>query len=133
MTELFNTNLHPNKEPEYFYLVSEFVTTFGKDAGKQEPFSNDEIFKAKDLKTARIKANSYFDERMEKVDKGEVSYFLPFDSPDEFEFGKNASYSITIYLVEHYSDNEEYLHPVRGEDEESMAEGLETEQSLFNK
>ena len=39
----------PGYVPEYFYRVYEFVTTFGADEGKHEPFSHEEDFKGDDL------------------------------------------------------------------------------------
>lgn len=131
MDELLNSNLNPHKEPKYYYIVSEFVTTFKKDAGKNEPISHDEFFEDTDLKTARIKANLYFEERLDKVEKGEVKYFLPFAGPKEFTFGQNAAYSIVIYLVQHYTDSQIYFFPVRGEDEDSMEDGLKMEEIIF--
>ena len=106
-----------DREPEYFYRVAEFVTTFGKDEGKNEPFSHSEDFKGADLLKCKEQAEKYYWERLEGLEKGK--YFLQFEAPENFEFGKNAAFSITVALVEFYSEDEQYEHFTFGEDEET--------------
>lgn len=74
MIEFVNRNLEKT-EPEYFYRVSEFVTTFGMDEGKNEPFSHFEDFKGNDLHECKAKAEKYYWERLEGLEQGK--YFLP--------------------------------------------------------
>jgi hypothetical protein len=130
MIELVNRNLEKT-EPEYFYRVSEFVTTYGMDEGKNEPFSHFEDFKGNDLHECKAKAEKYYRERLEGLEQGK--YFLPFAAPKNFVFGKNAAFSITLALVEYYTDNNFFEHPLIGEDDETTAESREIEAAVLSK
>ena len=128
MVEFVNRNLEKT-EPDYFYSEQEFVTTFQMDEGKNEPFSHEERFEGKDLLKCKIEATNYYYERL--VGMNQNPYFLPYASPENFELGKNASFSITLYLVEYYSDDEYFEYPLLGEDEETMAESIEIETEVL--
>ena len=128
MIEFVNRNLEKT-EPEYFYLVREFVTTFLMDEGKNEPFCHEERFEGKDLLKCRAEAERYYWERLDGLEKGR--YFLPFAAPKNFEFGKNAAFSITLSLVEYYSDDNNYEHPLIGEDDETTAESKQIETAVL--
>ncbi|MFN8268563.1 MAG: hypothetical protein U0T31_11205 [Chitinophagales bacterium] len=130
MIEFVNRNLEKT-EPDYFYRVSEFVTTFGMDEGKNEPFSHFEDFKGNDLHDCKAKAEKHYWERLEGLEQGK--YFLPFEAPETFEFGKNAAFSITLSLVEYYTDDEYFEHPLIGEDDQTTAESKEIEAAVLNK
>ena len=62
--------------------------------------------------------------------QGKATYIRPFASPDNYECGKHAAYSISLYLVERckYEDNE---HAVAGSDCEEDAGALELEERVF--
>ena len=128
MIEFVNRNLEKT-EPDYFYLVREFVTTFEKDEGKNEPFSHEQKFEGKDLLKCKTEAEKYYWERRDGLEQGK--YFLEFAAPQNFEFGKNAAFSITLSLVEYYTDDNFYEHPLIGEDEETTAESIEIETAVL--
>ena len=114
---------------EKFYRVVEFVTTFGKDDGKNESFENLKDFKDSNLLKAREKALNYYNERYNGfLNSGK--YFLPFSSPENFKPGKHASFSISVYLVISEDFGETEL-PIKGEDEFSMEEGRAIEKEIL--
>lgn len=129
MIEFINRNLEKT-EPDYFYRVTEFVTTFGADPGKNEPFITDgEDFKGNDLLKCKNDAEKYYWERLQGFEN--TKYFLPFAAPENFERGKNAAFSITLSLVEFYNEEEQYEYPLLGEDEETTSEGQELEMAIL--
>lgn len=128
MTEFINRNLEKT-EPDYFYRVSEFVTTFGKDEGKNEPFSHEQDFKGNDLLKCKTDAEKYYWERLEGLENGK--YFLPFAAPKDFVFGETSAFSITLSLIEYYNDDNFIEHPLIGEDEETTAESKEIETAIL--
>ena len=105
MTELKNRNLEVSKV-KYFYMVSEFVTTFGLDVGKNKPISHNEYFKGDDLLQCKLDAEKWFWKR--RVGLENTTYFLPFAAYEDFKEGKNAVFSISLSLVEYYNEEEEY-------------------------
>lgn len=128
MIEFVNRNLEKT-EPDYFYLVREHVTTFQMDDGKNEPFSHEQKFEGKDLLKCKTEAEKYYWERLDGLEQGK--YFLPFAAPQNFEFGKNAAFSVTLSLVEYYTDDEYFEHPLIGEDDETTAESIEIETAVL--
>jgi hypothetical protein len=115
----------------YYYQVDEFVTTFGKDPGKNKPFSHTEFFRHNDLHEARKCAFEYYKQRLNGFEKN-GGYFLPFASPENFVEGKNSNYSITLYLVEVGETVGEIFHPIAGEDTDEVRESLELEKMVLN-
>jgi hypothetical protein len=124
MIEFVNRNLEKT-EPDYFYRVSQFVTTFGKDEGKTEPYTDEDDFKGNDLLKCKAEAEKCYWEKLEVLEQGK--YFLPFAAPQNFEFGENAAFSITLSLIEFYTDDNYYTHQLIGEDDETIAESREIE------
>lgn len=122
--EFVNRNLEKT-EPDYFYRVSELVTTFKADPGKNEAFDHTEEFKGNDLLKCKTEAEKYYWERFEGLEDGR--YFLPFAAPKDFEIGKNSAFSITLSLVEYYNEDYQYEHILIGEDEKTVSEGNEIE------
>lgn len=116
------------KEPAYIYRVFEYVSTFEQDRDKSKPFSAEVIFRDKDLLTARSKARQYFYDRFEGFMNGNVKFHLPFESYQNFKFGKNAAYSIYLILVD-TSNEIEYI--ILGDHDDVMQEGREVEEDLF--
>lgn len=128
MREFVNRNLEKT-EPEYFYRVSEFVTTFEMDEGKNKPFNHEEDFKGNDLLNCKAEAENYYWKRLNGLEQSK--YFLPFAAPHNFEFGKSAAFSITLSLVEFYTDDNYFEHPLNGEDDETIAESKEIERAVL--
>jgi hypothetical protein len=124
MIEFVNRNLEKT-EPDYFYLVKEYVTTFGKDEGKNEPFSHERIFDGKDLIKCKTAAEKYYYEKLAGLEQ--TKYFLEFESPSNFVSGKNAAFNITLYLIEYYTKEYFLEHALIGEDDQTMAESREIE------
>lgn len=133
MLELFNKNLHPNNKVEYFYRVSEIVTTFKADKLKNEPFSTYQDFKDEDLIKCRNKAIEYYNHRLSNLENN-CTYFLPFANPENFKLGENAAFSINVSLtVCEYLDGEsiDIEYTILGESEEICLEGIEMEELIF--
>lgn len=119
----------PGYEPEYFYRVYEFVTTFGADEGKHESFSHVEDFKGYDLLACRNSAYEYYQQRLNGLNNG--SYHLPFASPQEFQLGKHAAASIILSFVEIDSDGEEIEWSLAGDEENAIHESRELELAVL--
>jgi hypothetical protein len=128
MNEFVNKNLGET-EPEFFYRVSEFMTTFGMDEGRNEPFSHDEDFKGNDLHECKKKAEQYYWDRLKELEHS--SYFLPFESPDKFVLGQHAAFKITVALVECYGEGGNVEHVTFGEDDETIEESREIEEAVL--
>ena len=128
MIEFINKNLE-RTEPDYFYRVSEFVTTFRMDDGKNESFSHYEDFKADNLLRCKTEAEKYYWERLSGLENSK--YFLPFAAPENFEFGKNSAFSITLSLVEFYAEDEFFEHTLLGEDDETILESYQIETEVL--
>ncbi len=128
MIEFVNKNL-VTKEPRYYYLVEEFVTTFGMDEGKNKPIRHEKIFEGVDLLKCKADAKKYYWERLEGLEK--TKYFLEFAAPRDFEFGKNAAFSITLSFVEYHNEEEMYIYTLIGGDANEEAESVEFETAIL--
>lgn len=128
MIEFVNRNLEKT-EPDYFYLVWEYVTTFQMDEGKNKPYSHKQKFEGKDLLKCKTEAEKYYRERLDDLENGK--YFLELETPQIFEFGKNSAFSITLSLIEFYDDDDFIEHPLIGEDDETTAESIEIERAVL--
>ena len=128
MVEFINKNLR-RPDPSYYYLVREFVTTFGADQGNNEPFTHEEKFEGRDLLKCRSDAREYYMIRLNGIENNK--YFLPFAAPSDFEMGKNAAISITLALVEYYSEDNYFEHPLMGEDDRTTSESREIETAVL--
>ena len=125
------------KAPKYFYRVEEFMTTFGMDVGKHEPFKHQQDFKGDDLLKCKQDAEKYYYERREGLESS--SYFLPFRSAKNFKEGEHAAFSITLLLVEWYIHDYaseqpldgEHLYPLMGDYAENHAESREIEKNIL--
>lgn len=123
------------RDQDYFHTKHKYrgfvlVTTFGKDPNKTEPFSYSIDFDNPQLDKAREEGIKWYQETIQGLER-EGKYFLPFASPDEFELGKHAAYSVSLSLVETYGQ-EEYEYDLLGTDEDTMNETIEMEFSLLN-
>jgi hypothetical protein len=112
-----------DKEPVYFYRVSEYVTTFEKE----KSYSNIKDFKTGTLKECKVEAEKYYNERMQGFRSGKAKFFLPFESPTNFKKGENAAFSLTLAIVEYYHDNDYTEYVLLGEDEQTCADSREVE------
>lgn len=120
--------LHP-KYACYYYLVSEFVTTFSADPAQSKPFSHDTIFNKEDLLKSREEAFSYYHTQLLASQQGK--YALPFESPQDFELGKHAAFSISIYFVEYFNENHCNDYDLQNMDEK--VESLATEALILKR
>ena len=128
MIEFINRSLEKT-QPDYFYLVQQLVTTFGMDEGKNESFIHEEKFEGKDLLKCKTEAEKYYWEKLDGLERGK--YFLPFAAPQNFVFGENAAFSITLSLVEYYSYDNQFEHVLIGEDDETTSESREIEMDIL--
>lgn len=128
MIELFNQNLSPQKEPEFFYRVEVFLTTFKKDLKKTEPFTHHEEFKGEDLLALRKEALIYHHNTIIEIEK-EGKFFLPLADYEHFELGKNSAYSVFTFFVVSEEEEEEYC--ICGDSDDEIKEGLEIEEIVF--
>ena len=118
------------REPEYLYIVSEYLTTFECDPNKTLPFEHTQYFEGNNLLKCRVEAYKWYCERSEGLIKA-GQYFLPFASPQDFVMGKNACYNITLSLLQYYSDDNQTAYTIFGDSPDETAEGLELEKIIF--
>lgn len=124
-------NFGLNLKAKFYYKVSEFLTTFESDKNKNKPFTHEEIFKGDDLRECKVEAEKYYWERLNGMNSSK--FFLPFESPENFDLGKNASFSITLSLIEEYGESNYIEYPLLGEDEDEMKESREVEEAVLNR
>lgn len=111
------------------YRGNVFVTTFGLDPDKNEPFDHTVDFESPNLLESREAGVKWYCETiigLNRVGK----YFLPFASQSEYIEGKHAAYNVTLSLVETYN-GEEYEYILLGDDEDSLNQTLEIEEFLY--
>jgi hypothetical protein len=128
MIEFVNRNLEKT-EPDYFYLVREHVTTFKMDIGENDSFTHEQKFEGKNLLKSKTEAERYYWNRLNGLVEGK--YFLEFASPQNFVFGENAALSVVLSLVEYYTEDEFFEHPLIGESDETIAESVEIETAVL--
>jgi hypothetical protein len=115
----------------YFYRVDEFVKTFGRGEGQEESFTHSLDFQYDTVQESKTQAYSYYEERLEILSK-EEDYFLPFTPAKDTKLGLIAVYSLTLYFVECYNDDEYYLHGLEGVPDEEKAESERIEMEVLN-
>lgn len=88
----------------FYYVVHEYVTTFGKDPGKHDPISHYTTFDYNDINQSRREALDFFLLRSKNImDHGR--YFLPFPKEgEEFVEGVHAVCSMRITFCLAYED-----------------------------
>lgn len=114
----------------YFYRVDEFVTTFGRSQGQDESFSHSLDFHFDSVEESRRQAYDYYNERQEVLAK-EEAYFLPFAPEKDTHLGDIALYSLTLYFVECYNEDEYYLHGLEGVSDFEKTEAMHVEQEVL--
>lgn len=129
MPEFINRNLEKT-EPDYFYTVTQLVTTFGKDDAKNEPFIYTERFQGNNLLKCKTQAEKYYYEKLSGLENN-GKYFLPFAAPKDFVLGENAAFSITLSLIEYYTDDNNLEYPLLGEDDETIQENRIIERGVL--
>lgn len=130
MIEFVNRNLSPRIEPEYFYRVAILLTTFEKDINKTEPFFHFEDFKGTDLLALREQAILYSQNTINNIEN-EGKFFLPLANYEDFEFGKNAAYSVFTYFVVSEEGEEEDEYCILGDSDDEINDGLEIEEMVY--
>ncbi len=129
MTKSSYTNTGKSK-PEYFYRVREFVATFEVDKGKNRHFDGEKTFKGESLRLCKAEAEHYYYKRLGELESGKFS--LPFSESEDFAFGEQPAFSITLSLVEQYNSKEYKEHVLIGRDEATTAGSKEIEASILN-
>lgn len=121
----------------YHYEVIEHVMTL--EQNERKSFSHTETFEDRDIREAYKKAKKWYDDRLDGMEKKGDFYGLDFASPKDYSINENSAYSVTMYLVETaladgdlIEENIIVYHPVAGESDEEMAEGLEIQERLLN-
>ena len=98
-------NIPQNIFTKYHYRVWVYVSTLNADQFKTDAISDTDDFTNPDLKIARDAAvNRYWE--IYKTMHQSKGFFLPFAAADNFETGKNALFSIGLFLVETTEDGE---------------------------
>ena len=115
----------------YFYRVDEFVRTFGRGESQEESFTHSLDFYFDTVGESRQQAYDYYKERLDFLSK-EDEYFLPFEPTKDSSLGAIAVYSLTLYFVECYNEDEYYLYGLEGVNEQEKAEAREVEAEVLN-
>ncbi len=110
---------------KYYYQIDVMVSTMGIT----DSFTHIEYFKDINLLKAREDAFNRYPEILEGIEK-EGKYYLPFASPEDFVYGKNACYSVTLSFVEE-TENGIEIHEIEGEEEHIVEAGLDYEEFII--
>jgi len=116
--------------PQYFYRVTEHLTTFGLGNAGLDPYALNlsqpltltEEFIGASLHECRERAYAYFNQRAEALEKDGATFFLPFAAPKNFKHGENAAYFLNLILVEYHSADEQYEYILEGDDDENQTQ-----------
>jgi hypothetical protein len=114
----------------YFYRVDEVVRTFGRGESQEEAFVHSLDFQYESALESRTQAYAYYNERMEVL-SNEPGYFLPFAPIKDTQARLVAVYSLTLYFVECYNEDEYYLHGLEGVNEEEKMRAREVEAEVL--
>lgn len=118
-----------HKEKGYSYNVNFFVHPSTEGAPN---FEHDEDFSEGTLLECRHAAITYYLGHLQKMKERGQFYDLPFEGYNEsFEKGENASYSLTLYLVER-DLGKEVKYPIAGETRKRTEEARQKELSVFS-
>lgn len=112
----------PKIEKAYL-LVHEFVTCFEQDSNATKAYNHTEKFDTQNLAEDEHNAIMYYYKRLTQPPK---SYFLPIATPQDFEMGKNAAWTVYITLaVEHMDGTEDEIPFLGYFSDEECEEGQE--------
>ena len=98
-------NIQQNIFTKYHYRVWVYVSTLNADKFKTDTISDTDDFTNTDLKIARDAAVNRYWQIYETMHQSK-GFFLPFAAADNFETGKNALFSIGLFLIETTEDGE---------------------------
>ena len=111
----------------YHYEVEIYFNTYNEFA----PYSHIEKFESGNLLEAREKAFERYEILLSMVQK-QGRFFLPFASPENFVKGENASWAAFIMLIEKNGEEEE-IYTIKGQDEKTTLEALNSEKEIFER
>jgi hypothetical protein len=123
-------NIEQNIFTKYHYRVWVYVSTLNADKFKTDAISDTEDFSNPDLKIARGFAVDRYWQIYERMHQSK-GFFLPFAAADNFETGKNALFSIGLFLVETTEDGEFEYNLLGYGDERDTNEAIELEAHLL--
>lgn len=115
--------------PIYFYRVEEYLTTFGLDKDKTEPFSYIEEFRGTNLLECRERAYAFYNDRRKGLEA--ATYFLPLAAYKDFKDGENAACMHTLSLIEYHNADEEYEYFLEGWDENEQIGNRQIEREIL--
>lgn len=110
----------------YHFEVEIYFNTFEEFA----PYSHIEKFESDNLLEARERAFQRYEILLSMVQK-QGRFFLPFASRENFVKGENASYLAQIYLIEEIRGEIDEIYIIRGGDEKTTLEALQSEKEIF--
>ena len=109
----------------YYYEIEVFESTLGL----HEPYIHIEQIADIDLSQAKTMAIQKYNSIQNGI-LANGKFHLPYASPSEFVYGKNACFSITLSFVHSYGDVIE-KYALAGVDEASHIEAIEFENYIF--
>lgn len=118
------------KRSPYYYRVDEYVRTHGRNGGQEESFTHSLDFQFDTPQESREQAYAYYTERLEFLSTA-GNYFLPFALAKDPALGCIALYSLTLYFVACYNEDEYYLFGLEGVDEEERKKALQAEEECL--
>lgn len=123
-------NIQENIFTKYHYRVWVYVSTLNADEFKTDAISDTEDYTNPDLKVARDEAIERYWHIYDKMHQSK-GFFLPFAAADNFETGKNALFSIGLFLVETTEEGEFEYNLLGYGDERDTVEAIELETHLL--
>lgn len=115
----------------YFYRVDEFVKTRGRSEGAEESFSHSLDFKFDTIHESKKQAYDYYTERLQFLQR-EDQHFLPFVPRTDTNVGLIAVYTLILYFVECFEEDEYCLHGLEGVPESERLESLKIEDEVLS-
>lgn len=124
-----NPNLSSEHDQTSYYYNVYFLVTSSIES--MPDYKREEDFLGDSLLESRKKAVEFYLQQLQRMKERGQLYDLPFENYSEhFERGENASYSLTLYLVERKA-GKDIKHPIAGESRERTTEGRLHEQRLY--
>jgi hypothetical protein len=123
-------NIQQNIFTKYHYRVWVYVSTLNADKFKTDAISDTDDFTNPDLKIARDAAVNRYWQIYETMHQSK-GFFLPFAAADNFETGKNALFSIGLFLIETTEDGEFEYNLLGYGDKRDTNEAIELEAHLL--
>lgn len=115
-------------QTNYYYKVY-FLVTSSIDG--EPDYKREEDFLEDSLPKCRTKAVDFYLQQQQRMNERGQLYDLPFENYSEhFERGQNASFSLTLYLVERRA-GKDVKYPIAGESKERTTVGRHYEQCIY--